>query len=186
MGLYLFHFCLSSASTATAILYSPVILYLPSFPSVFHLFFPLHRPLILIFFLIFFTPFRFAVRAVRPTGSKDSAPPSPDRKSNGRTTTSTNGTSSAKKTTTGSGTGSGSVSGEKGGLGDKSRDRRRGTDRKEGDRKEGDRARVPEGERRDRGGRERAPNSKVRRRFLALVTFIYLFLLLHSFPYLLP
>jgi hypothetical protein len=71
-----------------------------------------------------------------------------------------NGTSTGKKTSNGSA--SGSVTGEKSQVGDKNRERRRGTERKEGDRKEGDRpTRGPGGERRDRGGRERDPNSKV-------------------------
>ena len=71
-----------------------------------------------------------------------------------------NGTSTGKKTSNGST--SGSVTGEKSQVGDKNRERRRGAERKEGDRKEGDRpTRGPGGERRDRGGRERDPNSKV-------------------------
>ena len=107
--------------------------------------------------------------APRATGSKDSAPPSPDRKQNGRVASSTNGTSSAKKASAGST--SGSVTGEKG-LSDKSRDRRRGADRKDGDRKEGERStRGAEGERRDRGGRERTPNSKVRTDGVTLIEY---------------
>ena len=96
-------------------------------------------------------------RILRPATTRDSAPPSPDRKTNGRVA-SANGTSSAKKP---SGSTSGSVTGDKG-TADKNRDRRRGN----GERKEGDRpARAPGGERRDRGTRERDPNGKVRETF---------------------
>ena len=105
---------------------------------------------------LFIHPCQPVVRATgRPTGSKDSAPPSPDRKSNGRVAAgSTNGSSSAKKASSASNSGSVTA--------DKNRDRRRGSERKEGDRKDGERsARGPEGERRDRGGRDRTSNAKV-------------------------
>ena len=99
-------------------------------------------------------------RISRPVGSKDSAPPSPDRKISSRGPS--NGTSTGKKISNGST--SGSVTGEKSAVGDKNRDRRRNSERREGDRKDGDRPiRGPGGERekRERGGRERDPASKV-------------------------
>jgi hypothetical protein len=108
-------------------------------------------------------------RISRPAGSKDSAPPSPDRKISSRGPS--NGTSTGKKISNGST--SGSVTGEKSAVGDKNRDRRRGAERKEGDRKDGDRpTRGPGGERerRDRGGRERDPANKVCRNLTVYYT----------------
>ena len=112
--------------------------------------------------LYFPFPLLGIARISRPVGSKDSAPPSPDRKISSRGPS--NGTSTGKKISNGST--SGSVTGEKSAVGDKNRDRRRGAERKEGDRKDGDRpTRGPGGERerRDRGGRERDPANKVYR-----------------------